>query len=78
MPNNALIAAECANLTGGVLDSDGFARCKTVEHIPQAAYIRTGLRVLAQGSTLDEVLDKWHLTIRQKGLPRVKPEKDKA
>ena len=57
MPNNALIAAECANLTGGVLDSDGFARCKTVEHIHQAAYIRTGLRVLAQGSTLDELLD---------------------
>lgn len=56
IPNNALIAAECANLTGGTPESDGFAPCRTVDHIPHAAYIRMGLRVLAHGSTLDDLL----------------------
>jgi tRNA G10 N-methylase Trm11 len=57
IPDNALITAECTNLTGGVPDADGFALCQTVEHIPQAAYIRTGLRILAHGSTLDDLLE---------------------
>jgi len=56
LPNNALIAAECVNLTGGVPDADGFAFCQQVKYIPQAAYIRTGLNLLAQGATVEDLL----------------------
>ena len=55
-PNNALIAAECASLAGGEPQQDGFAFCQQVAWIPQSAYLRTGLQLLAQGSTLDELL----------------------
>jgi tRNA G10 N-methylase Trm11 len=57
LPNNALVAAECASLTGGLPDADGFALCQRVEYIPQAAYVRTGLDLLAHGSTLDDLLE---------------------
>jgi tRNA G10 N-methylase Trm11 len=56
LPDNALIAAECTYLTGGRPEADGFAFCQQVEHIPQAAYIRTGLRILAHAATLDDLL----------------------
>lgn len=56
IPNNALIAAECANLTGAAPDPDGFALCPSVDRIPDAAYIRMGLRLLGYGSTLDELV----------------------
>jgi tRNA G10 N-methylase Trm11 len=56
IPDNALIAAECANLTGGAPDADGFALCQSMEYIPQAAYVRMGLHILAYGATLDELL----------------------
>ncbi len=56
IPNNALIAAECAQLTGAAPDPDGFALCPRVDRIPDAAYIRMGLRVLGYGSTLDELV----------------------
>ena len=52
IPGNGLIAAECVNLTGGIPDSDGFALCHNLAYIPQAAYVRTGLNILACGSTL--------------------------
>jgi predicted RNA methylase len=55
-PHNGLIAAECVHLTGGHPQQDGFAFCQRVTLIPQAAYLRTGLRLLAQGSTLDDLL----------------------
>lgn len=57
IPNNALIAAECANLTGGVPDADGFAFCPRVEYIPRAAYVRLGLRILASGASLDDLVE---------------------
>ena len=57
LPNNALVAAECTSLTGGVPDADGFALCQQIEHIPQAAYVHTGLHILAYGSTLDSLLE---------------------
>jgi tRNA G10 N-methylase Trm11 len=57
MPNNGVVAAECANLTGGVPDADGFALCQRVDHIPQAAYVRTGMRIIAHGPTLDDLLE---------------------
>jgi tRNA G10 N-methylase Trm11 len=64
-PNNPLIAAECANLTGGAPQEDGFAFCRTVAHIPNAAYVSTGLQLLAFGSTLDELLH----AVEQPGFP---------
>lgn len=54
--HNALVAEECANLTGGRPNDDGVARCATVAHVPRAAYVRTGLRLLARGTTLDELV----------------------
>jgi len=55
-PNNGLIAAECVHLTGGEPLEDGFAFCQRVEWIPQSAYLRTGLQLLAHGPTLDDLL----------------------
>jgi len=53
IPDNDLVAAECQHLTGGVPDANGVAVCKTVEHIWRAAYVHTGLRLLAEASTLE-------------------------
>lgn len=54
---NELIAAECEHLTGGRPDEDGVAQCRSLEHIPRAAYVRTGLRRIAQAATFAELLD---------------------
>jgi predicted RNA methylase len=54
---NDLIAAECAQLTGGRPDADGAAVCRTVEHIHRAAYVRTGLRRIAWAATFADLLD---------------------
>lgn len=53
---NELIAAECEHLTGGWPDADGVASCRTLEHIPRAAYVRTGLRRIAQAPTFAGLL----------------------
>ena len=55
-PHNALVAAECANLTSGTPDTDGVALCDSVSHVPRAAYVRAGVRFLARGTTLDELV----------------------
>jgi tRNA G10 N-methylase Trm11 len=55
-PENELIAAECQQLTGGKPDEHGIALCQTVDLIPQAAYVHTGLRLLHQTATLDELV----------------------
>jgi predicted RNA methylase len=54
---NDLIAAECEHLTGGRPDPEGVAVCRTVEHIHRAAYVRTGLRRIAQAATFADLLD---------------------
>jgi predicted RNA methylase len=54
---NDLIAAECEHLTGGRPDAEGVAVCQTVEDIPRAAYVRTGLRFIAQAATFADLLD---------------------
>ncbi|MBN2392689.1 MAG: hypothetical protein JXR84_18305 [Anaerolineae bacterium] len=54
---NELIAAECEYLTGGRPDAEGVAVCQTVEHIHRAAYVRTGLRRIAQATTFADLLD---------------------
>ena len=52
---NSLVAAECASLTGAILDKEGVAVCNSLEFLPQSAYLRTGLRCLAEAPTLDEL-----------------------
>jgi len=54
---NDLIAAECEQLTGGRPDAEGVAVCQTVEDIHRAAYVRTGLRRIAQAATFAGLLD---------------------
>ena len=54
---NDLIAAECEHLTGGCPDAEGVAVCRTVEYIHRAAYVRTGLRRIAQAATFADLLD---------------------
>ncbi len=53
---NDLIAAECKTLTGGTPDADGIAPCSTLDNIPQAAYVRMGLRRIAQAPSFDGLL----------------------
>ena len=53
--NNELIAAECQHLTGGTPDEKGVAECQSSDLIPQAAYIHTGLRLISEAATLDNL-----------------------
>ncbi len=55
MPGNDVVAAECAQLTGGSPDEEGVAACTQLEGISRSAYIRLGLRWIAQGATLEEL-----------------------
>jgi len=59
---NDLIAAECEQLTGGWPDAEGVAVCRSVADIPRAAYVRTGLRRIAQAPAFAELLDKLRQT----------------
>ena len=54
---NELIAAECARLTGGLPDGDGVAHCTSIEHIARAAYVKTGLRVVARADSFGALVD---------------------
>jgi len=56
LPGNELVAAECENLTGGIPDTEGVAFCQTVGRISQAAYVQTGLRLIAQAEALPELV----------------------
>lgn len=56
-PGNELIAAECRILTGGMPAADGVAVCDTLEHIPRAAYVKTGLRLIARAPTLPDLVE---------------------
>jgi tRNA G10 N-methylase Trm11 len=53
---NELVAAECENLTGGKPEGDGVAECQDVEQIRRGAYVHTGLRLLAQAETLEDLI----------------------
>jgi tRNA G10 N-methylase Trm11 len=55
-PGNDLIAVECENLTGGRPDSQGVADCHKLDLIPRAAFIKLGLRCIAQAETLEELV----------------------
>ncbi|WP_040494249.1 TRM11 family SAM-dependent methyltransferase [Ilumatobacter nonamiensis] len=53
---HGLITAECESLTGGRPDPDGIATCERIDLVARAAYVQTGLAVLATGRSLDELV----------------------
>lgn len=65
LPENDLVAAECQHLTHGKPDQEGVAHCQSVEYIPQSAYVHTGMRLICEAKTLDELTSK----IKTLGLP---------
>jgi len=56
LPGNELAAAECENLTGAKPAADGIALCAGIAAVPRAAYIHSGVRLIAQANTLDELV----------------------
>jgi len=56
IPGNELITAECQNLTGGAPSLERAAVCQSLDLVPRAAYIQTGLRLLASGRNLPELV----------------------
>ena len=50
---NELVGAECAALTGAAPDGSGVARGACIESVAQAAYLRFGVRTVAEAPTLD-------------------------
>jgi tRNA G10 N-methylase Trm11 len=58
LPERELIAAECENLTGGKPEADGVAMCRSVELIPNGAYVHTGMRLIAHSATLEDLLQE--------------------
>lgn len=56
IPGNELITAECQNLTGGVPSAERAAVCQSLDLVPRAAYIQAGLRLLASGCHLPELV----------------------
>ena len=49
------MAAECASLAGAQPDAEGVAVVRSLELLPQSAYLTSGLRCLAEAPTLDEL-----------------------
>lgn len=54
---NDLVSAECAHLTGGRPDAQGVARCRTLAHVHDAAYVHSGVRCIARGRTLGGLVE---------------------
>ena len=55
LPDNELVAAECAALTGGTPDAQGVAVCQRLDLLPRAAFLTLGVRCLAQALALDDL-----------------------
>ena len=55
IPGNSLVAAECTSLVGAQPDAEGVAVCRSLDLLPQSAYLTTGLHCLAEAQTLDEL-----------------------
>jgi tRNA G10 N-methylase Trm11 len=55
-PGNELVAAECEALTGGRPGPDGLAFCRTVDRVAQAAYRLIGMREIAHGATMEDLI----------------------
>lgn len=56
IPGDELAAAECENLTGSIPEEDGVAFCQSLEYIARGAYVHTGLRLIAQAETFEDLL----------------------
>ena len=54
---NELIAAECETLTGKK-PVNGIAEGGSIEYVSQAAYLRAGMQIVAQGRTIEELVGK--------------------
>jgi tRNA G10 N-methylase Trm11 len=52
-----LIAAEASSLCGGVPDGDGVAHVDSIDLVARAAFVHTGVRVIAHQPTFDELVD---------------------
>ncbi len=55
---NELVSQECYSLTGVEPDGDGVANCYRIEKIADSAYLRLGVRTIAEAITLDELVHK--------------------
>jgi len=55
LPENELVAAECAALTGGIPDAQGVAVCQRLDLLPRAAFLTLGVRCLAEAPALDDL-----------------------
>ena len=55
LPDNELVAAECAALTGGIPDAQGVAVCRRLDLLPRAAFLTLGVRCLAEATALDDL-----------------------
>ena len=56
LAGNELVAGECENLTGGKPEADGVAFCRSIALVPRAAYVHTGLRLIARAGSLPDLL----------------------
>lgn len=54
---NGLVAAECERLTGSRPNADGVAFCDVVDEVRVSAFVRSGLRVITRGASLEAVID---------------------
>ncbi|MFT6292909.1 MAG: tRNA G10 N-methylase Trm11 [Ilumatobacter sp.] len=54
---HGLIAAEASSLCGGVPDGDGVAHVESIDLVERAAFVQTGVRVIAHQPTLGELID---------------------
>lgn len=55
--HHGLIAAECAQLTGGVPDADGVGPAASVDLVSRAAYVQSGVRVIARAASLEQLVE---------------------
>lgn len=54
---NELVSAECLHLAGSLPDSEGVAdHCVSLERVAQSAYLRLGVRCLAEAVSLDNLV----------------------
>ena len=55
---NDLVVAECRALTGGIPNEDGVAPCDDSPDVRHAAYLRYGVRMIAEADSLDDLAER--------------------
>lgn len=58
IPGNELVAQECYSLTGGESDCEGVANCYRIDMVANSAFLRLGVRTIAEANTLTELVQK--------------------